>query len=172
MRGLLFLLRLALFSVIIDPSELRSSKGAQDAFRDTATRMKKIGATPRKIEKWGDVTDTEEPAQEVSTLVVVPSTSSADDQATYNVAVGVKVEPTVEVSSTPCKAIPPLGEFMAPGAPAAKKRPKSVQPAKVAGPAIEWVDLEDDVTSVLGTGVSIAKERVTGELPSSRHVTR
>ena len=57
---------------------------------------------------------------------------------------------------------------MAPGAPAAKKRPKSVKLAKVVGQAIEWIDLEDDVTSVLGTDVSIAKERVTGELPSSK----
>ena len=130
--------------------------------------MKKIGATPRKIEKWGDVTDTEEPDQEACTPVIPPSTSSADDQVTFKVAIDVKAEPEVEVKSLPSKAIPPLGEFMAPGAPAAKKRPKSVKPAKVAGQAIEWVDLEDDVTGVLGTSVSIAKERVTGGLPSAK----
>ena len=57
---------------------------------------------------------------------------------------------------------------MASGAPAAKKRPKKVRPAKAAGPALDWGDIEDDVTSVLGTGVSIPQERLTGEPPSSK----
>ena len=61
-----------------------------------------------------------------------------------------------------------MGEFIAPGAPAAKKRPKRVKPAKVVGQAIDWVDLEDDVTSVLGTVVSIAKERAAGTLPGAK----
>ena len=41
------------FSVIFNPTELQSSKGAQEAFRDAAARMDKIAATPSKLGKWG-----------------------------------------------------------------------------------------------------------------------
>ena len=57
---------------------------------------------------------------------------------------------------------------MAPGPPAAKRRPKRVKPAKVTALADDWADLEDDVKSVLGTGVAIAKERVTEALAKAR----
>ena len=79
------------FSVILDASELRSSKGAQKAFYDAAARIEKIASTPSPIRKYGDVEDDEEP-QEESGLeegpegqppAIPPSVSSADDQVAW-----------------------------------------------------------------------------------------
>ena len=52
------------FSVILNPTDLHSSKGAQEAFRNAAARMDHIAATTSRIGLWGGVDDAEEQQEE------------------------------------------------------------------------------------------------------------
>ena len=71
------------FSVVLGPLGLRSSAQAQEAFRETAAQMKEVGAIPRNIEKWGDITDTEGPVQGAQTPGGPPDIRLAEDGVTF-----------------------------------------------------------------------------------------